>query len=327
MSHKALYAGEGSGVELETAGGVADFLRALAMHEWEILAVRAPIKDSASAYARLHSAHRHLEDVADLVLEEAERGTFAIQLRQSPWSLIVQAVDFPTPAMATLDASAQALSRELKTSAVSFLGTDTSLSVYYQLFDRGTLVERVAWDDEELTRFESKRPHPKQGVDSPDHADADHFFKTHGIYLPVCSLSFEPPQISLENLLLDDVLRVDWIELEPLQSKEGPRQGLGAVEKHVAERIKKDLTTISQLVPSPPASPLRSGSPTLKDFHRLLKKKDFDDALEVLEILGKENACRGTFWRNLQRFAERHHLMGKAEDFKREFKAALKRLS
>ncbi len=199
------------------------------MHEWELLVVRHDVRRAASAYADLLCATRHLEDVGATRLDTAERFAFVIRLRGSEWSLILQAVDFLTRDMPELESTAQALSKRLDTWAASFLGTDTSLSVYYQMFHRGDSIERVTWDDEELNCFESDRPRPaatteddlEASADGPDHVDADAFFAKYGIYLPACSLSLDPPQVELVGVSPADVERVDWIELEPVRSASG----------------------------------------------------------------------------------------------------------
>ncbi len=224
----ALFLSPGRGrVEAKSARGAMDFLGALSMHEWELLAVRGDVRRAASAYADLLCATRHLEDVGATRLDTAERYAFVIRLRGNEWSLILQSVDFLTRRMPKLERTAQVLSERLDTWAASFLGTDTSMSVYYQMFHRGASVERVAWDDEELKCFESDRPRPAENThagededewepdaDGPDHVDADAFFASYGIYLPACSVSWDPPQVALKGLSAVDVERLDWIEFE-----------------------------------------------------------------------------------------------------------------
>ena len=232
--------------------------------------------------------------------------------------------------MPDLESTAQALSERLDTWAATFLGTDTSLSVYYRMFHRGVSVETVAWDDEELKNFESDRPRPAENTDEsapgPDHVDADAFFASYGIYLPACSVSWEPPQVELKGLSAADVERVDWIELEPVRRLSQPetavRTRIGPVDDWAGKMIKKDLLHISELIPAP----LRPGPVTLKDFHKQLKAKRFGEALEVLEALGRQNACPGGFWQNLRKWAEKHGLEEKAEIYSGEFRAALSKL-
>ncbi|MCP3996147.1 MAG: ankyrin repeat domain-containing protein [bacterium] len=331
--HHALSLSRGRGkVEVTSARGAMDFLEALSMHEWELLAIRDDVRQAASAYSDLLCATRHLEDVGATRLDVAERCAFAIRLRGNEWSLILQSVDFLTRGMPDLESTAQALSERLDTWAGSFLGTDTSLSVYYQMFHCGASVERVAWDDEELNCFESDRPRPAKNTNEdelegpavgPDHADADAFFASYGIYLPACSVSLDPPQVELEGLSAADVERVDWIELEPgrrtAQTEAAARTRIGPVDDWAGKMIKKDLLYISELIPAP----LHPGPPTLKDFHKQLRNKRFDEALEVLEALGRQNACRGGFWRHLRKFAEKHSLQEKTESYSQEFRAAL----
>ena len=64
-------------VEAKSARGAMDFLGALSMHEWEVLAVRSDVSRAASAYADLLRATRHLEDVRAIRLEPGLRAALS----------------------------------------------------------------------------------------------------------------------------------------------------------------------------------------------------------------------------------------------------------
>jgi ankyrin repeat protein len=159
--------------------------------QWALAAVHAPLDAVVKALGR----HRKIREIARNValkplttrLGSQLDAVPVVRIQNNPWTLVLHALFTPeceSLGQATTDAPA--LSKQLSTHAVSFVGQESASMMELQLFDRGVCIETVVWDDSgEVFKFESKlrtRPKlPKDGFDV-----AEQLFSESGIRLIPC---------------------------------------------------------------------------------------------------------------------------------------------
>ncbi len=195
-------------------GGVLDFLERCA--EWALIAVRAPIEEVGSGYAKIRRSARRILAIGDKNVPAIGDWAYVVSL-YGPWVLILRALgraDLET--RHGTHENARELSSKLSKRASSFTGEDTSACLHFEIFDRGKLVEKAVWEDGgELVELVSRG----QGLPhafSTDRASVDRVFAEEGIFIPPCAVQNDGQlvRLNLFGLERSDVERVDFIALE-----------------------------------------------------------------------------------------------------------------
>ena len=173
--------------------GAAHFLKFIydGEAEWSLLAVKAPLKKTAEAFMEWSKAKKRERDVPYKAAaggpDEVAPLVVVAQPWDNPWTVIFRSLfHVDEAALNGVVEAAGLLSNQLKTSAIAFVGEETSGALGYDLFEKGKLLERAVWEDgAEFSLFESTR-RKKPELEAVDDKFADEVFRQQGIYLPAC---------------------------------------------------------------------------------------------------------------------------------------------
>ncbi len=201
-------------VDLRAAKGVQDFRKLYykSRPEWSVAMVKAPIEDVAKHYAEFVKAARWEKDIAKRKISPGYRCVHLLQLRNSPWTLILRSLGFVhADDLEGIEREAREISKALHAPAYCYLAEDTSGAEGYIFFENGDQMESATNGDSE--EFESKlRSKPK----FDEKIFPDPVFADAGIYLPACHPEDDGFEIKLvlEGLQKEDVARADMVVLE-----------------------------------------------------------------------------------------------------------------
>jgi hypothetical protein len=82
------------------------------------------------------------------------------------------------------------------------------------------------------------------------------------------------------------------------------------------------LERARRALPAPPAANEEEHRMLLARYHEYLQHNELELALDALEELGKLVACRGGFWRDLERAAENMELTDRLPALRKKFEEA-----
>jgi ankyrin repeat protein len=196
-------------VNLAVTRGVQDFRKFYydSHPEWSVAFAREEIGKVAKSYHDIVKPVRWEMDIARKKVEPARRFVYLLQLKDSPWTIVLRSLG----SCVETDKEMKELSKQLDTRVYTFMAEDKSGAEAYDLFEKGDLAEK-AIQCGEIT-FESRLRHKPQ-------FDADKFpdpvFADENIYLPVCYPENDGYNIKLvlKGLESSQVARADFIGLE-----------------------------------------------------------------------------------------------------------------
>jgi ankyrin repeat protein len=197
-------------LDLADARGVQDFRGFY--DDWSVLFVRASIDDVSRVCAEVMKPVRVEKDVAKKKVSPARRFVYTLQLKDSPWSLVLYSLgSLRESDVEAVKSAAREFSKKLNTRAYTYVGEDKSGAESYELFEKGESIEKATQCGE--IEFESKlRARPEFTAESfPDPVISE-----EGIYLPVCYPKDDGYDVKLvlERLQRGDVERADFLALE-----------------------------------------------------------------------------------------------------------------
>jgi hypothetical protein len=204
------------------SAGVKHFLQFMydGQPEWSLFAVKAPIDEVTSAFAKFTKAKNTKANVPLKPAGETgdELGDFAaiVQLKNSPWTVVFRSIYWvSSPQLEAVPREAKELSTRLKTRAITFIGEDTSGAIGYELFENGKSLEEAIWaGGEGFSTFKSTlREQPDD--EEADDDFADKAFRQEGIYIPACYPKSEDGQewLAIDKLSAGTISRADLVEL------------------------------------------------------------------------------------------------------------------
>lgn len=149
--------------DLSELRGVASF----DVNESAVL-VRASIDEVTEAFRQVRKASKVDKDVYDRTVISTDRCFIVYQFRGHPWTTI------QTVHADSLDDEVQAedalnLSQQLKTQTIFYLNSDTAMSVFYALFDKGRQIELLDYGDDEEQEYADWREDVEGDVEIEDH--------------------------------------------------------------------------------------------------------------------------------------------------------------
>jgi ankyrin repeat protein len=200
------FVGKKKPVDLATASGVKDFRKFYydSHPEWSVAFIRGNIQDVAKTYAEMTKPLRWEIDIAKKKISPDGAFVFLLQLKDSPWTILLRSLGF----YAEIDQEARVLSQRLGTRVYSYQAEDTSGAEDYELFENGESLEK-ATQCEGLTFTSKLRPQPQ----FTDQSFPDPVFAAEKIYLPACFPESDGYNIKLvlKALMPSDVARADFI--------------------------------------------------------------------------------------------------------------------
>ena len=170
------------------SNGAKDF-RELAYEsepEWSVYAVESPLKKVAEQLAKLLNATICSRDILSKPIpakgHDVARITPLVSVQDSPWTVAYRTVGFFISAEAkAADQQAQALSKSLKTRAISYHREAVSGESACEMFDNGKDLGEDVTEEEAL-----------------DDKSIDILLRTLGIYIPACLMYSKEDRIILE---------------------------------------------------------------------------------------------------------------------------------
>ena len=159
--------------------------------EFSVIAVKAALGRTASAFAELRKPRLWLRDVPRRGAAGFRRANAslvaAVSVRGNPWTVIIRSIfRLGADDCALAVADAKDLSARLKTKAIAFVGEGKADAIGYDFFERGRLAEHAQWiEHKSICWFHSRfRRKPKKEDLAEDFTDR--VFRQQGIYLPAC---------------------------------------------------------------------------------------------------------------------------------------------
>lgn len=196
-------------VNLAVTRGVQDFRKYYydSHPEWAVAFAREEIGKVAKSYHDIVKPGRWEMDIAKKRVEPARRFAYLLQLKDSPWTILLRSLG----SYVEMDQEMKELSKQLDTRVYTFMAEDKSGAEAYELFEDGEVAEK-AIQCGEIT-FESRlRSRPQFEADKfPDPVLAD-----ENIYLPVCYPEDDGYNIKLvlKGLESSQVARTDFMALD-----------------------------------------------------------------------------------------------------------------
>src|SRR4051812_694603 len=132
--------------------GLRDFLEFMynGQPEWSLVAIKALAEEVSEEWVDFRGAKAVHRDVPIKPGGESDLASSVIviaQVRNSPWAVVYRSILYLDEAH--LDAvaeEAKEFSARLNTSAITFIGEDTSGANSYQLFEKGKSLEEAEWE-------------------------------------------------------------------------------------------------------------------------------------------------------------------------------------
>jgi hypothetical protein len=203
--------------------GVTDFLDFVydTQPDFSILAVKAPLAQVAKPYKAFRKPDRWIPKADCKPAKDSDDiGGFSlaplVKLRGSPWTVMLRSIfELGPEDLEAVFVDAESLSSKLKTTAVTFVGEDTSGALAIDVFNNGKKVEHFEWEDGgPFVVFKSKlRKKPK--LDEVGHEFADGVFRKLGIYLPACYAMTKGKKswLAVESASASQIERVDLVDV------------------------------------------------------------------------------------------------------------------
>jgi hypothetical protein len=184
-----------------------------------VILVRANIETVAQAFSWSRQAYIWQRDVYQREIEIVGHSFVIFQFRGQPWTLIKWLYVFLTPQKIITPEDAKTLSDLLSTRSIYYRISDTGGTLAYQIYDRGTLVEKLFHEEDTETEFESQlRSLQSEYIDNSYNFVYD-IFVEQDIYIPMCFCleTYEVGEktiLEAEGIEAENLERVDYIAIK-----------------------------------------------------------------------------------------------------------------
>ncbi len=183
--------------------------------------VQAPIELVAQAFSQLKQAEIWMRDAYEREVEIIGQGVMVFQFREHAWTIINRLCDPPSglglpSQIGATEEDAQNLSDLLHTRAINYTASDTSGTIEYHLYQDGSSMERLSFEEGFSVQFQSQL----RQLEAEDIEDAYgftmNFIREQDAYIPLlfvpkCRSDGQRISLRLENLRRDDLDRMDYI--------------------------------------------------------------------------------------------------------------------
>src|SRR3954469_2957054 len=132
--------------------GVRHFLEFLykAQPEWSLFAVKAPAEEVSEEWVDFRGAkavHRAVPIKPGGEYDDVANTVAIVQVKNNPWAIVYRSILYVDEShIEAVAEEAKEFSARLNTSAVSFIGEDTSGANSFGLFEKGKSVEEAEWE-------------------------------------------------------------------------------------------------------------------------------------------------------------------------------------
>jgi hypothetical protein len=203
--------------------GAIDFLDFVydTQPDFSVLAVKAPFAQVVRAYKALRKPARWIPQADCKPAKDGDDvGGFTlapfVKLRANPWTVMLRSVyELGLEDLEGVFCDAEDLSSKLKTTAVMFVGEDTSGALAFRVFKNGKVTEDIEWEDGgRFVTFKSKvRKKPK--LNEVGHEFVHGVFRKLGIYLPACYVMEKGKKawLAVEPACASQIERVDLVDV------------------------------------------------------------------------------------------------------------------